>query len=41
MLLWEAPTTDEWIAETWREVEEWKRKHPSNPRRVLFRIPVR
>jgi hypothetical protein len=35
-------TADESIAETWREVNEWKRKNPSyGRRRVLFSVPVR
>ena len=36
-------TAEEGIAETWREVAEWKRKNPScygSGRRVLFSVPV-
>jgi len=35
-------TTHEAIAETWREVREWKRKHMCySGSRVLFSVPVR
>jgi hypothetical protein len=33
-------TTDERIAETWREVAEWKRKHPVKRSHVVFRVPI-
>jgi hypothetical protein len=36
-----AMTEDEFIAKTWREVEEWKRRTPISGRRVLFSVPVR
>jgi len=31
---------DERIAETWREVREWKRKHPIRRPHVVFRVPI-
>ena len=34
-------TTDERIAETWREVAEWKRKHPIRRPQMVFRVPIR
>jgi len=34
-------TTDESIAERWREVREERRKNPITRRRVLFSVPVR
>jgi hypothetical protein len=33
-------TVDERIAETWREVAEWKRKHPIRRSHVVFRVPI-
>jgi hypothetical protein len=34
-------TVDERIAETWREVAEWKRKHPIKRPHVVFSVPIR
>jgi hypothetical protein len=34
-------TVDERIAETWREVREWKSKHPIKRPHVVFRVPIR
>ena len=31
---------DERIAETWREVREWKRKHPIRRPHVVFSVPI-
>ena len=34
-------TIDAGIAETWREVAEWKRRNPLGHRRAALRVPVR